>query len=177
MSTKNTNEVAGRNELFSAMSGGKPHKTYVKKILGKVYVTVWDVFTNQPVGMILEGDPRRNDQTAMIDIWSEKEDVFFRRMNRRHLADGTVVEYKRPDEGPRERTMEEWSDEELIALINKPFLALKAAVNKTESEALLFRMESLSEQMDKPESYMKLIRAKLSEIQKEPEQPSSVEEG
>lgn len=178
MSAKNTDEVAGRNELFSAMSGGDPFKTYVKTILGKVYVTAWDVFNNQPIGMILEGDPRKKDATSLIDLWSEKEDVFFRRMNKRHFTDGVLVEYKRAVVTvPHERTMEEFSDDELKVIISKPFLALQQALNKTESVAVLFRIQNLASEMEKSEKFMRAIESRLSEVQQVPVAPSSVEEG
>lgn len=177
MKTK-TNEIAGRNELFSAMSGGEPFRTYKKQILGKVYVTVWDVFTNAPVGMILEGDPRKNDQTTLIDVWSEKEDVFFRRMNKRSFDLGVLREHSRPKDEVRERTIEEFSDEELTAIINKPFLALQNALNKTESVAVLYRISTLASELEKSEKVIRAIESRLSEVQDmhNPRIPSTLEE-
>lgn len=39
------NEVLERNRLFSAMNGGTPYKSYRKTTLGKVYVSLWDSFS------------------------------------------------------------------------------------------------------------------------------------
>lgn len=167
------------NEIYGAMVGGKPYRTYIKTILGRVYVTALNLVTGSPVpeGMILAGDPRKKDQDSMIDVWSEKEDYFFRRMNRRHFDQGILVEYTRT-ETPRERTIEEFSDEELKALINKPFLALRATLNTTNSVATLFRIQGLAAELEKSEKVMRAIESRLSEVQQEkiPTLPTVVEE-
>jgi len=173
--------TAGMNEYFSAMSnGGKPFKTYKKSILGKVFVHVLSLMTGTPtpVGLILEGDPRKNDPDSMVDVWSEHEDYFFRRMNRLHLEQGTIREYKRTDAPSRERTVDEFSDDELKALINKPFLSLKNTLNKTSSIATLFRIQTLAGELDKSDKVMKAIESRISEVQeaKTPQIPAEIEE-
>ena len=109
------------NEIYSAMIGGKPLKTYIKTILGKVYITVWDSFENVPVGMLLEGDPRRGDETSIIDIWSEEEDFFFKNKNKVHLTQGNVIAYTRKNE-VKERTVRTslWDDQTLVWLRSLP---------------------------------------------------------
>ena len=127
------------NEIFSAMVGGKPIKTYKKTILGRVYVTALNMLTGTPTpeGVILEGDPRKNDVSTMFDVFSEQEDYFFKKMNKRHFDAGVLIEFNRT-ETHRERTIEEFSDEELKSLINKPFLAL-CSFPRLNRSAILIR--------------------------------------
>lgn len=166
------------NDLYSAMTGGVPLKTYIKTILGRVYVTALNMLTGTPTpeGVILDGDPRKKDGACMIDVWSEQEDYFFRKMNKKHFDLGILIEYKRI-ETPRERTIEEFTDEELKALISKPFLALKATLDKTNSVATLFRIQGLATELEKSEKVMRAIESRLSEAQQAevPVLPNSVE--
>ena len=154
------------NEIFSAMVGSRPIKTYIKTILGRVYVTALNMLTGTPTpeGVILDGDPRKKEPGTMFDVFSEQEDYFFRKMNKRHFDAGVLIEYIKTD-APRERTIEEFSDEELKSLIVKPFLALRATINSTNSVATLFRTLSLAEEMEKSEKTLNAIRSRLSEVQ------------
>lgn len=167
------------NELFSAMSGGKPYKTYIKTILGRVYVTALNMMTGTPTpeGVILKGDPRKKEPGTMFDVWSEQEDYFFRKMNHRHFEQGNLIEFKR-NETPRERTIEEYTDEELKVLINKPFLALKNTLDKVNSVATLFRIQTLATELEKSDKVIRAIESRLSEVQQAslPVLPQSVEE-
>jgi hypothetical protein len=155
------------NDIYSAMSGGKAYKTYKKTILGRLYVTALNMLTGTPTpeGVILEGDPRKNEPRTLFDVFSEQEDYFFKKMNKRHFDEGRLIEFSRKEEKPRERTIEEFSDEELRTLINKPFLALQNTLNKTTSVATLFRIESLARDLDKSEKVMKSIQSRLAEVQ------------
>jgi hypothetical protein len=166
------------NDVYSAMVGGKPYKTYKKTILGKVYVTALNMLTGTPTpeGVILEGDPRKNEHTSMYDTFSEQEDFFFRKMNKRHFDAGILIEYSRAEEKPRERTIEEFSDDELKALISKPFLAVQATLNKTKSVATLFRIQTLASELEKSEKVMKAIESRLSEVQEAPKISNVIEE-
>jgi hypothetical protein len=167
------------NEIFSAMTGGKPLKTYKKTILGRVYVTALNMLTGTPTpeGVILDGDPRKNESGAMFDIFSDQEDYFFRKMNKRHFDAGVLIEFTKTST-PRERTIEEFSDEELKSLINKPFLALQNTLNKTTSVATLFRIESLARELEKSEKVIRAIESRLSEVQEAsvPSMPQVIEE-
>ena len=159
--------VLGRNQLFSDMGSGRPFKSYVKTILGLVAVTVWDNFTESPRELILRGDPKRKDEDAIVDIWSEKENVFFLRVNQRHLKTGTIVPYERPviDEASQERSIEQYTDSELEDVINSKFLALKNTLDKIETIPVLFRMRGLAEEMDKSEKITGAIEARISALQ------------
>jgi hypothetical protein len=170
--------MSTNNDLYSAMSGGRPLKTYIKTILGRVYVTVLDMLTGTPTpsGVILTGDPRKKEPETMIDVWSEQEDYFFRQKNKRHFDQGILIEYTRV-ETPHERTIEEFSDEELKTLINKPFLALQNTLNKTNSVATLYRIEGLAKELEKSTKVISAIESRLSEVQQGefPTLPQTVE--
>lgn len=167
------------NELFSAMVGNKPLKTYKKTILGRVYVTALNMLTGTPVpeGVILTGDPRKNEVGTMFDVFSEQEDYFFKKMNKVHFDEGRLIEVKRT-ETPRERTIEEYSDEELKTIIMKPFKALENAINSTKSQALVYRILTLAKELEKSEKVIRHIESRLSEIQEGEflELPDKIEE-
>lgn len=175
-----SNKAEDMNEYFEAMTAGKPYKTYKKTILGKVYVHVLSMLTGTPTpeGIILEGDPRKNDPNSMIDIWSKMEDYFFRKMNKRHLADRVIVEFSKKDEVKKEKTVDDMTDEELKAVIVKPFYSIKAILDKTNSIATLFTIRNLAEELEKSEKVMKAIDSRISEVQeaKTPQMPSEIEE-
>lgn len=157
-------DVQTKNEIFSAMAEGIPYKSYIKAILGKVQVFFADSYTDEKVIVLLEGDPKGKPESAIIDVWSEKEDVLFRKWNKRHLETGTVIPFKRSKK-PRERTFEESTDTELLEVINSPFLALQAKLNGTESIAVLYRIKGLAEEAGKSAAIMRAIDARLSEVQ------------
>jgi len=149
--------------IFSAKQTGTPYRSYRKTILGKVYVTVLNPFSNQPEGLLLEGDAA--DQKSEIDMWSERDDVFFRRMNKVHFDEGAIIEFKRDTSVVPERTIEAFSDEELKAVINQKYLALLATLNKTDKEAVLYRMLKVAQELDKSEKIIKIIESRLAEVQ------------
>lgn len=157
-------EVQARNELFSAMSGGKPFKTYKKAILGKVFVHIWDSFTEAAVGVILKGDPRRDDPNCFIDVWDQKEDTFFTKRNFRHLQSSTVIPVTRKDEEVPQ-VVREITDNDLREVANSKFLALQSYLNKTESVGTLFRLLSMAKDLDKSDKILSAIEARISEIQ------------
>lgn len=163
-------ENKDRNFANSAIHGGTPHKSYIKTILGKVFVTIWDSFESKPVGMLLEGDPRKGDENSIIDIWSAEEDFFFRSKNKLHLQTGDIITYVRKTE-EKERTIEEYADEELIAIINSKFFTLQNVLNNTSSIAVLFRIKSLASELEKSDKLIKAIEARISEVQAEEFKP------
>ncbi len=158
------NDVVGRNELFSLDE--KPYATYIKTILGQVGINVWDRFTNTPAYTILKGDPRRSDEGSIVDVWSQKEDAYFRRNNARHFEKGVLRVYHRPENAAVEVAIEQFSDEQLKEIVNLRFIALQAKLNKIESVPVLFRMLTIARDLDKSEKITKPIEARISEIQR-----------
>jgi hypothetical protein len=154
-------------ETFSAMQTGKPLKSYRKTILAKIFVQVLDPFSEQPVGLILETNPKFPDRD-IIDVWSEKEDVFFKRANKKQVDEGYIIEYTRPENEVTEPRIESFSDEKLTEVVNSKFMALQNVLNKIETEAVLLRMIAIARTEEKSEKIIGAIQARLSEINKLP---------
>jgi N-methylhydantoinase B/oxoprolinase/acetone carboxylase alpha subunit len=161
------------------MVGGKPYKTYSKTIMGRVFITVLNMLTGNPTpeGVILSGDQRKDEPSSYYSVFSEQEDIFFRKMNRRHFEQGILIE-KVLKEASKERTVEEYTDEELKAQIAKPFLALQHLLNSVKTVATLYRIQTLAREMEKSEKVMKAIESRLSEVQEAGAivAPSTIEE-
>ena len=152
------------NILQSVLLGGKPYKSYIKTVLGKVFLQVWDSYTKQPVGIILQGDPRKKGDSCIIDTWNEEEDIFLKRTNKRQFEVGNILSYTRAEE-EKVRTIAEYTDDELLGLINQKFLAFHHTLNAIESPSILFRMIDVAEKVDKSDKITGAIKARLSEIQ------------
>lgn len=151
--------------IFQSVSlGGKPYKSYIKTVLGKVYVQVWDSYVKQPAGVILQGDPRRKEDSCIIDTWNEDEDIYFRRTNKRQFEVGNILAYVRVEE-EKVRTIAEYTDDELLSLINQKFFAFQHTLTTVESPSILFRMIDVAEKADKSDKITSAIKTRLSEIQ------------
>ncbi len=166
-------ETQDRTIINSAVYGGTPLRSYIKTILGKVYVTVLDELEGIPEGLILEGDPRKNEESCIIDVWTEEEDYYFRKKNKKHLETGTIISYVRK-EIERERTIEEFTDAELGAIVKDKFFSLLTALNSTESIATLFRMKNIAQDLERSDKIIKAIEARISEVQAQEYKPLTV---
>jgi len=153
-------------QMFAAMQLEKPFKTYRKTILGRVSVNYIEPFSGKPAGIILMGNPK-TDESARIDTWTEVDDGFFRKMNKRQFEVGNLLEMARTEE-VKERTIESFSDEELTKIINSKYFTLEATLNKITSVAVLFRMVELAKELEKSDKIMKAFESKISELQATP---------
>jgi hypothetical protein len=154
-------------EVVSAMSAEKPHKTYKKTILGKVAVKVFNPLTQNPEELMLKGDPSKNEKGCFVDVWSEQEDVYLKRMNSRHMREGVLIVIDR-EKVPVEEEINKFNvltDEELYDLLNSPFFKLQNALNQMTSQAPVQRLITMAEQEEKSEKIMDNIRARLAELQ------------
>lgn len=163
--------------VFSASQTEKPYKSYRKTILGQVYVRILNPFNDKDtLGLILSGETNKED-TAIVSVWTPKEDQYLRTMNKSHFERGFLVEYETPD--TRKVTEEEkfntLSDAELDDLLSSKWFSLQAAVNKMTSEAPLYRLLTAALEQDKSEKIINLIKGRLSEVQALPEPPQQVE--
>lgn len=161
-----SNENLIRSDVFAAMNdGGQPFKVYAKTILGKVLVRYWDNFTGTPAEALLTGDPRKHDEGCLVQVWDEKGDAYFKRMNKRHFEDGTLISYTVKPVVEAEKPIEQYSDEELKEIVNSKFMALTNKLNKITSIAVLFRMRALAEEENKSAKITGAIESRISEIQ------------
>jgi hypothetical protein len=158
-------------QVFSAMQTGNPFRTYKKTILGKVYVKILDPFraeSGAQADLILSGDPKKNHEGCFIDVWTEKEDVYLRRMNAPHFKEGILIPFDR-SKNPAESNVNPYNvmtDEELFELLNSPFFKLQNAYNKMTSQAPVLRLLDMAEHEEKSEKIINALRGRLSELQK-----------
>jgi len=152
--------------MLAAMQDGTPIRSWIKTILGKVYVVAWDSFTEQPTGLILEGDPHKFEDKTMVDVWSTKEDIFFKNMNKILINRGIIKEFSRSSIKV-EKIIEDSTDEELLEILNTKWLGFQAKINKITSIPVLFRLETLATENEKSDKVIGLITARISELQAE----------
>jgi hypothetical protein len=151
--------------VFSAMQVGTPYKSYIKTILGKVDVMIWNSFKNEQEGRILQGDPKSNNKDgSIIDVWNEMEDMFFRRMNKRHFERGVLLSYKRstvlPPKSPNDRT-----DEELTEILISPHVKMQHSLEKFTSVVPLFRIKELAIEQERSPKLVAYIETVISKMQ------------
>lgn len=158
--------MAQERDIYSAMQEGEPLARYKKTILGKVHIVALNPFTEEPEGVILEGVP--NDPaygvTAVMELWSPKQLVFFERMNDKHIQAGRLVKMDKPlpKVAPSPNII---SDEEIDTLLNSKFLVLKNRLVKFTGVAPIFRVLNRARELNKSEKIIKHIEERLSQLQ------------
>lgn len=150
--------------IFSAMQSSDPYATYRKTILGKVFINVINSFNGKPEGILLTGDPR-NDESAIIDVWSEKEDLFLHRMNKNHFTQGTLLKIKREVNAVEVHTVEQYSDLELAEILKLKYYSMVKLVGEIDTVPVLMRIIEIAREQEKSEKIVKMIEARVSEIQ------------
>ena len=141
-------------KMYADMQVDKPYATYKKTILGKIHITVLSPFSGEPEGLILFTD-KDNKDTEYIDVWSEKEDRFFRKQNHLHIKVGNIIKTTR-EEVEEERTIEQFSDEELAELVDSHYATFQKVLREeVNTEAVALRLLSLAKEKDKPKAMIK----------------------
>ena len=159
--TQETNDI---NVLNAIQHGGDPLKSYRKAVLGKVFIHIWNSFTESPEGILLSGKP--TDDSAIFDVWTPKELAYFEAKNKRLITTGNIIKYARKKDTVRkEKSVEEYTDVELTAVLKKKYFSLRSFLDKVESEPVLFRLLNLAEEIEKPAKTVDAIRSKLAEVQ------------
>jgi hypothetical protein len=161
-------------QQYAAMQEGTPLKRYRKTILGKVCVVVLNPFSGKPEEIILEGNPNNSKDldSLTVDIWDVQQDQFFQRFNKNHFRSGTIEEFdvKVVLDAPSPNVI---SDDEIRDALNKPFLALKALLNRFTEVAPVYRTLSMAEEMEKSEKILNAIRARSAELEFGEEAPDT----
>lgn len=155
------------NSIFTAMQVGEPYKTYKKTILGKVAVSIFNQFSQKPETVFLSGDPRKNDEDCFVDVWSEMEDVFFKKMNKAHISSGRVIQTNRPKAAmpTEEELLNTMSDEKLNEVINYQWYKFKSILNNITSADTVHRLLLAAKDADKSDKFIKAIEARISELE------------
>ena len=146
---------------ISAMQSGTPYASYKKTILGKVYVTVLNSFSGTPEGMILQGD----GPDSTVDVWTEKEDLFFKRMNRKHFEVGNIIPFANMAMQEAPKPIEQYTDEELRGVVNQRFISLQKTLQEIKTEPVLTRLLAVARQEEKSEKIITAITSRLSDVQ------------
>jgi hypothetical protein len=158
-----SNQEVMDSEIFNSMQSGTPFATYRKTIPAKVYVTVLNPFNQKAEGIILYGNPKE-DETARIDIWNEALDLSFRRLNKKHFDEGTLIKIIK--EVPVEKhNIEQYSDSELLETLSYKYYSLTKVVNDIKTVPVLLRMIEIAREEEKSEKIIKMIEARLSKLQ------------
>jgi len=165
----NSNQQFMSPEMYAAMQTGDPHKVYKKTILGKVFVQILNPFDGTPEGIILEGNPNKDDDECFVQLWSEKEHQFFKKMNKKHLTNGFLVpvsiEKFTKEKKPKGIDYSSFTDEDIEKIVNSRFLALRAHLNKVDSEAHIYRLLSKAEELEKSSGIVNAIKGRIAELQ------------
>jgi hypothetical protein len=157
--------VLARNEVNSSMETERPFASYIKTILGKVAVTVWDNTLDKPVDVILEGNPKRAEEGCIVKVWNTREDSVFKRLNVKLFKKGLIIPYTIPEQVQVEKSIEQSTDDELKEIVNSKWMALTNKLNKIDSVPVLFRMKNLAEEMEKSSKVTEAIEKRISEVQ------------
>jgi hypothetical protein len=162
------------SDIFAAMQTGAPYKSYIKTVLGKVYVMVLNPFDETPEGVFLKGNPKKEKERkgCIVHVWDAKGDAFFKNINERQFIMKHITEYTPPVTAPKvepvavEKPMEEWTDEELLlGVLNLKYAAFTPIVNKITNPVNLFRLIELAQTNEKSPKYIRDLKAKLAEVQ------------
>ncbi len=152
-------------DVFNKMSTGEPYRTYRKTHLARLRVKVLNPFDGTPYEEFLEGNPQDAAcQKCYVDLWDEKELMYFKRSNSIHLESGALVEAPRPVTEVKQ-SFNNLSDAELKELVEGKYFGLKAAVEKMTSEEALARTLLLAEECSRPEKTLNFIRERLALLQ------------
>jgi hypothetical protein len=156
---------------YSAMQTGFPLKSFIKKSLAKAEVRILDPFTGNPSSTILQGDPTNADQLegCIVDCWTDKELVYFKKQNAKLLVQGIIGDYDRRTVAntPAEKNWNALTDEEVVQLVSSKYLALTNGLEKMTSSVMVARVLNTAKNLDKSEKYVRVITERLSELQAE----------
>lgn len=150
-------------DVFSAMqAGAEPLARYRKTIVGKVHVVALNPFSEQPEGVLLEGD----GINSYIELWDAKSLVFFERMNKSHLDAGRVIKMEKVPE-PLPPSPNLLTDDEIDKLLEGRFPTLKAKTDKFTETAPILRIVNRARELDKSEKIVKYLEEKIAQLELE----------
>jgi hypothetical protein len=150
-------------DIYAAMQEGKqPLAIYTKTIVGKVHVTALNPFSDVPEGVILAGN--KGDPKSSIELWTNKQVVFFERMNGPHIKAGRVIKVSAPqvkeDVSPNQIT-----DTEIDQLLSERITSLKARVEKFTAIPPILRMLNRARELEKSEKIIKYLEEQMAKME------------
>jgi hypothetical protein len=156
--------------LFTRMAEGTPFKSYRKTIPAKVRVVIVNpIDETKTAEVILKGNHKKIEDSCVVDLWSAKQYQMFKLLNAYHIKEGTIVEYERPTqkvEEKQERTIAEFSDEELLTNVLKAhFQTFQKTLNSIEQLPVLIRLYDVGVENNVTMKIMERVKARISEVQ------------
>jgi hypothetical protein len=155
-----------RKEVIDAMrTGTDPYATYKKAILGRVLVKYLDPIRMTPEDAVLKGNPNDPDEEELwsFKIWSAEEDTYFKRENKTHLREGTIVPYRYEEK--IDISINQVSDDEIELILQKPFFALKNKLAEFTSPVPVRRFLLAAERMNRPVGTVNYIKEVLEDME------------
>lgn len=155
-------------DVYSKMQTESPDAVYKKAILGGVWVKVINPFSGEPEDVLLKGKPKKNEEDCFVQLWSDKEVVFFERANKELIEKGYIIEWDKPVEPEeKEKDYSEYTEERLVELVNAPFLKFKHELNEIDSEAVMYRLLETAQEEERPVKTIEHIEQRITELQQE----------
>lgn len=156
-------------KIFDRMQSGEPVAVYVKTIVGKLGVVVWNHFENKPDYRILEGDPRDPDvdlENITIKLWSDVDKTYFLNSNKEHVLEGKLSETE-AGKLPELVTSNMLTEREIEEILGQPFFTLDNKLKELTSDVPVRRILEKAVEMNRPIKTINHIKARLVEIQEE----------
>lgn len=153
-----------------AQADGEPVAVYRKAIVGKVVVSAIDIYSGDPVDLVLAGNPfdsNEDREDYVIVLWTDFEHDYFRRANKQLFKIGYIVPTTLLE--TEEKSINEITDAELEEILSKPFFSLRAFLEKVTSDVPVRRILHMAEEQNKTVGTIDAIKARLSELQAHPE--------
>lgn len=151
-------------KVYSAMQENRPFKVYKKTILGQVAIQILNPFSDEPEVFLLRGNHLNNDEGCFIEFWNERQHEFFRKMNKFHLTKGYLIPVELESYlGDTQKDIgidySAITDKDIDDVLNSKFLALRAHLNKVDSEPYILRVLDRADALEKSDKIIAAIKS------------------
>ena len=164
-------------DVLEKMQTDEPLYIYMKAVISRVQVIVFNPITGKPEERILKGDP--NDQKAdkdemIVKIYDEPSHLYFKNINKKVIEEGLVAPYK---EALKQVNMiNAITTEEIDDILSQPFFTLKNRIEKFTSSTPMQRILVRALELNKPVGTITYIEQKISEMQTSPTDTKALED-
>ena len=156
-------------ELFEAsqvaQQNYKPDSRWIKVQLAKVLVKMIDPLSGEAIEKIIEGDHNVTPEASIVDCWTPLETAYFTRQNKYHILNGNIVPFSKPVEAVKLESPNTITDEEIVEILEKKFMAVRSLLAKLDSTTAVARVLRLAEDLNKPVATINAIKEKLATLQ------------
>jgi hypothetical protein len=163
------NKSAVSHDVYSKMQVGEPVAIFKKTILAKVQVSVINPFNEAPEYIMLYGDPKKNHPDCFVEVWSQMEEVYFERINDSLFKKGYITKLETNVKPKRKDTQEQdyskLTEADIRELVTAPFMKFKKELNAIDVVGVLYRIQAIAEEMERPAKTMENIQQRITELQ------------